>query len=335
MVQIAKDKSIRDNKPLLAAATGALWQCAYSESNIKKLDQLKAIHVFVSLLNDENDEVLTNVVGAIAECVKFQNNRENIRTTGGLPLLVSLLNGTHPPMLENVAKALKECAIDPESMTMLEELDAIRLIWSLLKNPHKRVQAYAAWALCPCIEHAKDSGELVRSFVGALELVVDLLRSRDTFVLSAICAALATIAKDKENLAVLSDHKVIYMLANLVHTTDDMLRENLAAAIASCAPYGNNTQELGRLKTVTPIVGYMVSTNPKVHRTTALALWRLSEDPQNCITMHQVRKIFFVFTIIYNHFRRVALFHFCSRPLAQRTRNCKRLQQIVFVIFVI
>lgn len=71
-----------------------------------------------------------------------------------------------------------------------------------------------------------------------------------------------------------------------------MLRENLAAAIASCAPYGNNTQELGRLKTVTPIVGYMVSTNAKVHRTTALALWRLSEDPQNCITMHQVRSSF-------------------------------------------
>lgn len=66
------------------------------------------------------------------------------------------------------------------------------------------------------------------------------------------------------------------------------MRENLAAAIASCAPYGNNTQELGRLRTVTPIVGYMVSTNPRVHRTTAMALQKLSEDPQNCITMHQV-----------------------------------------------
>lgn len=67
-----------------------------------------------------------------------------------------------------------------------------------------------------------------------------------------------------------------------------MLRENLAAAIASCAPYGSNTQELGRLRTVPPIVGYMVSKNPRVHRTTAMALQRLSVDPQNCITMHQV-----------------------------------------------
>lgn len=107
-------------------------------------------------------------------------------------------------------------------------------------------------------------------------------------MLAAVCAAISIIAKDKENLAVLTDHKVVNMLASLVYTTDDMLREHLAAAIASCAPYGNNTQELGRLRTVTPIVGYMVSEDPKVHRTTAMALQQLSKDPQNCITMHSV-----------------------------------------------
>lgn len=243
--------------------------------------------MLVQLLTDEDDNVLTNAVGAIAECVKFQNNREALRNAGGLPLIVTLLNGTHAPLLENLTKVLKECAQDSESMKMLEELDAIRLVWSLLKNPNPRVQAFAAWALCPCIENAEESGELVRSFVGALELVVGLLKSKENLVLSAVCAAIATIAKDRENLAVLSDHKVIYMLADLVHTTDDLLRENLAAAVASCAPYGTNTQELGRMRCVTPIVGYMVSSNPRVHRTTAMALQKLSEDPQNCITMHQ------------------------------------------------
>ncbi|EAA12458.2 AGAP008223-PA, partial [Anopheles gambiae str. PEST] len=287
LVGIARDKTVRDNKQLLAAATGAIWKCAASEANVKKLDQLKAVQVLVQLLNDENEDVLTNVVGAISECVKYQNNREILRQCGGIPLLVNLLNMTHAPLLENIARTLKECASDPESMTLMEELDAIRLIWSLLKNSNPKVQAYAAWALCPCIENAKDSGELVRSFVGALELVVGLLKSRDNFVLSAVCAAIATIARDRENLSVLSDHKVIRMLADLVYTTDDLLREHLAAAIASCAPYSTNTQELGRLKTVTPIVGYMVSNNPRVHRTTAMALQKLSEDPQNCITMHQ------------------------------------------------
>lgn len=180
--------------------------------------QLRAVNVLVQLLNDENDEVLTNVVGAIAECVRFQNNRETLRTAGGLPSLVILLNGTHPPLLENLSKALTECAQDHESMGILENLDAVRLIWSLLKNPFPRVQAYAAWALCPCIENAKESGELVRSLVGAMELVVGLLKSTETLVLSAVCSAIATIAKDKENLAILSDHKVIKMLADLGNT---------------------------------------------------------------------------------------------------------------------
>lgn len=73
-----------------------------------------------------------------------------------------------------------------------------------------------------------------------------------------------------------------------MNTTNDILRVNLAAAIASCAGYGNNTQELGRLRTVTPIVSYMTSDSPEVHRTTAMALEKLSMDPHNCITMHQV-----------------------------------------------
>uniref|UniRef100_A0A8D8B3Q8 Armadillo repeat-containing protein 4 n=2 Tax=Culex pipiens TaxID=7175 RepID=A0A8D8B3Q8_CULPI len=155
LVGIAKDKTVRDNKPLLAAATGALWKCAASEANVKKLDQLKTVQVLVQLLNDESEDVLTNAVGCISECVKYQNNREILRQFNGIPLLVNLLNMTHAPLLENIAKTLKECASDPESMTIMEELDAIRLIWSLLKNSNPKVQAHAAWALCPCIENAK------------------------------------------------------------------------------------------------------------------------------------------------------------------------------------
>ncbi|KAG4080617.1 hypothetical protein HA402_006218 [Bradysia odoriphaga] len=175
----------------------------------------------------------TNVVGAISECVRFQNNRETLRVTGGLPLIVNLLNGTHAPLLENCSKALTECAKDPESMAILEEMDAVRLIWSLLKNPNPRVQAYAAYALCPCIENAKDSGDLVRSLVGAMELVVGLMKSTDTLVLSAVCSAIATIAKNKENLAILSDHKsgVVPFLLETVGSKDRELQEASAGCL--------------------------------------------------------------------------------------------------------
>lgn len=58
-----------------------------------------------------------------------------------------------------------------------------------------QVQASAAWALSPCIRNAPNSGDMVRSFVGGLELICGLLESRDIQVLSAVCYAIANIAK--------------------------------------------------------------------------------------------------------------------------------------------
>ena len=56
---------------------------------------------------------------------------------------------------------------------------------------------------------------MVRSFVGGLELVVSLLKSDSVSVLAGVCAAVACIASDEENLAVITDHGVVPMLAKL------------------------------------------------------------------------------------------------------------------------
>lgn len=102
---------------------------------------------------------------------------------------------------------------DPEHV-----LDGVRLVWSLLKHPSDIIKRNACLALVPCIKHAKDSPEMVRAFVGGLELTVSLLQSTDNEVLSAVCATIAEIATDPENLGILSDHGVVEKLANLVVT---------------------------------------------------------------------------------------------------------------------
>ena len=38
LVGIIKDKSIRENKALLAAATGAIWKCAATQANVKRFE---------------------------------------------------------------------------------------------------------------------------------------------------------------------------------------------------------------------------------------------------------------------------------------------------------
>lgn len=62
---------------------------------------------------------------------------------------------------------------------------------------------------------------MVRSFVGGLELIVSLLKSNDVEVLASICAAIAEIAKDEENLAVITDHGVVKLLSNLAARVKD------------------------------------------------------------------------------------------------------------------
>lgn len=275
-----------ENKELLVAATGAIWKCAISEENVLVFQELKAIEQLVTLLNNQPEEVLINVVGALGECAKIPANRSAIRKAGGISPMVSLLTGTNQQLLVNVTKAVGECAMEQENMGIVDRLDGVRLLWSLLKSPNPEVQASAAWAICPCIENAKDAGEMVRSFVGGLELIVSLLKSEETEVLASVCAAIANIAKDEENLAVITDHGVVPMLAKLTNTTDDRLRHHLAEAIARCCTWGNNRVSFGKAGAVAPLVRYLKSNNSDVHRSTAKALYQLSRDPDNCIAMH-------------------------------------------------
>ncbi|XP_035162889.1 outer dynein arm-docking complex subunit 2 isoform X2 [Callithrix jacchus] len=276
-----------DNKERLAAVTGAIWKCSISKENVTKFREYKAIETLVGLLTDQPEEVLVNVVGALGECCQELENRVIIRKCGGIQPLVNLLVGINQALLVNVTKVVGACAVEPESMMIIDRLDGVRLLWSLLKNPHPDVKASAAWALCPCIENAKDAGEMVRSFVGGLELIVNLLKSDNKEVLASVCAAITNIAKDRENLAVITDHGVVPLLSKLANTNNNKLRHHLAEAISRCCMWGRNRVAFGEHKAVAPLVRYLKSSDTNVHRATAQALYQLSEDADNCITMHE------------------------------------------------
>ncbi|KAF7258569.1 hypothetical protein EG68_03236 [Paragonimus skrjabini miyazakii] len=278
----------QENKELLAAATGAIWKCAISKENIKQFQKLGVIEKLVSLLNEQPEEmssylyvdsvspriqlvlrtekVLVNVVGALGEMAKDPTNRVTIRKSGGIAPLVSLLTRTNQELLINTTKAVGKCAEEPESM---REDETHVLMTSAILSVRK------------------DAGEMVRSFVGGLELIVSLLRSNDLGVLAAVCAAVSKIAVDEENLAVITDHGVVPLLSRLTCTKDDHLRCPLTDAIARCCTWGTNRIDFGRAGAVSPLVRYLHSPDPAVHRSTARALFQLSRDPSNCVAMHE------------------------------------------------
>lgn len=75
----------------------------------------------------------------------------------------------------------------------------------------------------------------MRSFVGGLELIVGLLKSPDREVLASVCAAIAKIAKDEENLGVITDHGVVPLLANLTDAVSIHLgKENVSRRYLGC-----------------------------------------------------------------------------------------------------
>ncbi|KAJ3043806.1 Armadillo repeat-containing protein 4 [Rhizophlyctis rosea] len=275
------------NKDLLTAATGAVWKCAQNLENVAAFNKLNVIKKLVGLMENQPEDVLVNVVGALGACAQTVEGRQAIRESNGIAPMVGLLTGTNQALLVNVTTAVGACALDGDSMAVIDRLDGVRLLWSLLKSPNPQVQASAAWAISPCIEHAKDAGEMVRSFVGGLELIVSLLKSENVEVLASVCAAIANIAKDEENLAVITDHGVVPMLAKLTNTRNDKLRKHLAEAIARCCRWGNNRVAFGTAGAVAPLVKYLRSPDEEVHRSTARALHQLSMDPDNCITMHE------------------------------------------------
>ncbi|CAB3367338.1 Hypothetical predicted protein [Cloeon dipterum] len=290
LVQMLRaETAIKDgnNKPIVAALSGALWKCAISPENVRRLEELDTIELLVTCLKSEdNEEVLTNLVGAIAECCRSPNNRVALRLADGLPSLVALLSGTNPKLLENTVSALGQVAQEPQSLKILLELDGVRLIWTLLKCSDPQVQANAASSLCPFIKHAEDSAEMVRSLIGGFELLVTLLSSNDKRVLSNVCATVSCIAsKDKDNLGIITDYGVVERLASLVTTEDPTLRSHLSTAIAHCAVYGSNCRKFGLLGIVPTLVDYMTCSNLGVLRATANALYKLSTEPYNCICM--------------------------------------------------
>lgn len=50
--------------------------------------------------------------------------------------------------------------------------------------------------------------------------------------------------------------------------------------------WGSNRASFGDAGAVAPLVRYLKSKDKAVHQSTAMALYQLSKDPNNCITMH-------------------------------------------------
>lgn len=81
-----------DNRPLMAALTGAVWKCAISPENVEVLRELNCVSLLIALSSAQSEEVLVNIMGALAEMAKDQQSRTNIRKVNGIQAMIELLS---------------------------------------------------------------------------------------------------------------------------------------------------------------------------------------------------------------------------------------------------
>lgn len=298
LLQIILDKTKWEDGKLLKAAMGALRNCSMLEEVASQLDEKAFLPIAMEVLNytfSRSDNTTAHSCGVIARLLRIPKNIPVFCSSDQFATVVDLLNFSNEYLLESASTVLKECSKVHQFAKKLDELDGTRLLWSLLCNKKPEVKANASWALCEYVLQDTGSPEVIRSFVNGLELLTHLLKvSKSNLELAATCALIAEVAKDSYNLAILTDYQVIPLLAQLVTTADDLLQEYVASAIASCCSHGRNTQQLGELRTVAPIVRFLAGTNKRVQRTAAMALEQLSADPLNCVTMHQCGVVAFL-----------------------------------------
>ncbi|XP_063589580.1 outer dynein arm-docking complex subunit 2-like [Penaeus indicus] len=204
------------NSELLEAVAEAMWHVSSLPEHVVVVKELTAVPVLVALLHHNDEKVLTSVVGGLGEAAGDPDCCTILLRGGGVTTLIQLLRRTSDKLLLNVTRALGACAADEEALEALLQQDGLRLLWSHLKNPNCRVQASAANAICTCLQQeSEDLAEVVRSLVGGIELLVSLLESESEAVLSAVCAAIARIARDPQNLAIMTDYGAVTSLSKL------------------------------------------------------------------------------------------------------------------------
>lgn len=286
LVELMMFKSSENH--LLAAVVGAVWKCALNKSNVKRFEECGAVKALILLLKtpDQTNEVLTNALGAVHLFAYSKRALFALRDERVIPVVVQLLNVTENAVLINATKVLAVCAREAACRSSVVRTDGLRLLWSLLKFPDTKVVAGAAEAISECVVNVEESADVVRSFVGGLELVTNLLRSDDKQVVIAVNKAIVNIGKDRENLSILTDYDVVPLLIDLVNTEDEELKRWLAEAIATCSGLEKNVQSFSPV--VIPFADSLKHcSDVAVKRSIACALERLSNDPYNCFLIHQ------------------------------------------------
>ncbi|KAL3855757.1 hypothetical protein ACJMK2_014960 [Sinanodonta woodiana] len=298
-------KSTHEN--MLIPVVGTLQECASEPSYRLAIRTEGMIEDLVKNLNSSNQELQMHCASAIFKCAEEKETRDLVRQYGGLDPLVALLaSNSNKELLAAATGAIWKCSISAENVKRFQELKAIDLLVALLNDQPEEVLVNVVGALGELAKDPPNRAQIRKA--GGISPLVNLLTGTNQALLVNVTKAVGQCAEEQDNMAIIDKLDGVRLLWSLLKNhnpevqasaawaicpcienakTDDKLQRHLAEAIARCCNWGNNRVAFGREKAVAPLVHYLKKNDEMVHRSTARALFQLSKDPENCITMHE------------------------------------------------
>ena len=244
----------------------------------KSLCDMDIFNKILPFLDTVQEEQLSLVVALLYQLSKSHSGRQQIKSLDILSKTIGMLKTTNILLLEQITLFLGGCADDKELLKQLYDRDGVRYIWSLLKSKHQKLQAAAAKSIGPCISNISGGSDMIRSFVGGIELIVNLLKSENEDVLTNVCRAITNISSDQENLEVISDQGVIGLLSNLQHFNNEELKKQLCLTIASCSKSSRNRIQFKEQGLLDFVIACLSSKTVELQKYSAKALVELSNE---------------------------------------------------------
>eukprot|EP00834_Sanchytrium_tribonematis_P000093 NODE_3_length_80033_cov_0.932970.p9 type:complete len:561 gc:universal NODE_3_length_80033_cov_0.932970:10967-12649(+) len=247
----------------------------------KKLtEDSRLIDYCIQCLDSESENIAVASVSLLVELARADDGKKFIKSKNLLDNFILMLKTTNVDLMEQIAYLFGVCAQDSSLLKDLYAKGGVGFMWSLLKSDHANLQAASAQSMGPFIANISSGNDLIRSFVGSVELVVNLLKSNNTRVLSSACLAISNISKDPENLEIVTDQGIVELFSNLVKFDEIELQKSLCLAISSCSLSARNRSRLIEFKLLDFIIKCLLSSDIDLKVCASKSVFEFSKDGQ-------------------------------------------------------
>jgi len=154
-----------------------------------------------------------------------------------------------------------------------------------LKSENNDVISSSARAIYYLVRDRKKGADVIRSYVGGLEILLKLLHKQNNKILSSVCFVISEITEDEQTLAIMDDYGLLVTLKQLSSTDNIELKKALSKCWKSISK--NHLYRRALHSIIPTLVKWLKEKEDMLKIEIVYTLYYLSHDNQNCKLMFQ------------------------------------------------